>query len=118
MCRVPSFASLLAVGLVCAALSGCASKGMEDEGSSHSMATGGMMCPTCKTVWTFDTVGQGTRMQRLEAQPGMTCPTCDEMAASYVKDGEKVVHDCPTCKVTPMVLKPGAAPSHTKGTHS
>jgi len=94
---------------------GCASSG--EKGSSTSSA-GGMMCPTCKTVWTFDTVGQGTKMQRLAAQPGMTCPECDSMAAAYMKDGEKVLHNCETCKVTPTVLKPGAAPAHPKGPHS
>ena len=96
---------------------GCASTGDKGGGSGASSA-GGMMCPTCKTVWTFDTVGQGSKVQRLVAQPGMTCPECDAMAAAYMKDGEKVLHNCETCKVTPTVLKPSAAPTHQKGTHS
>ena len=66
----------------------------------------------------FDTVGQGTKMQRLSASPGMTCPDCDAMAASYMKDGEKVLHNCETCKVTPTVLKPAGPLTHPKGTHS
>ncbi len=116
MVRVPNFASLMMIGFVCAALSGCASTGGKD-GSGSTAAGGGMMCPTCKTVWTFDTVGQGSKMQRLEAKPGMTCPECDAMAAAYVKDGEKVLHDCATCKVAPTVLKPGASPVHPRGAH-
>ena len=95
---------------------GCASTG--DKGGSGGSAGGGMMCPTCKTVWTFDTVGQGSKVQRLAAQPGMTCPDCDAMATAYMKDGVKVLHNCETCKVTPMPLKPSAAPVHPKGTHS
>ena len=77
-----------------------------------------MMCPTCKTVWTFDMVGQGSKVQRLAAQPEMTCPDCDAMATAYMKDGEKVLHNCDTCKVTPTVLKPSRPGTHPKGTHS
>jgi hypothetical protein len=117
MARVLHFAAVTLVGFVCAAVSGCASSGAK-EGSGSATTTGGMMCPTCKTVWTFDTVGQGTKMQRLEASPSMTCPTCDEMAAAYMKDGAKVVHNCETCKVTPTVLTPSATPLHSKGTHT
>ena len=95
---------------------GCATAG--GKGGSGSSAGGGMMCPACKTVWTFDSIGSGSKMQRLVAQPGMTCPDCDAMAAAYMKDGEKVLHNCEACKVTPTVLKPGPAPSHSKGTHS
>jgi hypothetical protein len=95
---------------------GCASS--VEKGGSASSVGGGMMCPTCQTVWTFDTVGQGTKMQRLEAKPGMTCPDCDAMAAAYIKDGEKVLHNCETCKVRPTVLKPAEAGTHPKGTHS
>ena len=119
MNQLLKFASVAAMALVfCAAGVGCASKdGHEDHHGSSAASGGGMMCPTCKTVWTFDTTGQGTRMQRLEAKPGMTCPTCDAMAASYMKDGQKVLHDCETCKVTPIALTPGVAPQHEKGTH-
>ena len=95
---------------------GCAASG--EKGGSATSAGGGMMCPTCKTVWTFDSVGSGSKMQRLVAQPGMTCPDCDAMAAAYMKDGDKVLHNCETCKVTPTPLKPSAAPVHSKGTHS
>ena len=37
-----------------------------------------------------------------------------------LKDGQKVLHDCPRCKVAPTPLTPAAAPqpSHPKGTHS
>lgn len=106
--------SLVLGGAMLAA--GCASSG--DKGGSGSLVGGGIMCPTCQTVWTFDTVGQGTKMQRLSAKPGMICPDCDAMAAAYMKDGGKVLHNCETCKVTPAVLKPMAAPTHAKGTHS
>jgi hypothetical protein len=115
MCRMPSYASAFFLAIVCAALSGCASTG--EKGGSGSAASGGMMCPTCKTVWLFETVGQGTKMQRLATSPEMTCPTCDAMAAAYMKDGEKVVHNCETCKITPMALKPMAPSAHPKGTH-
>jgi hypothetical protein len=48
----------------------------------------------------------------------MTCPDCDAMATAYMKDGEKVLHNCDMCKVTPTVLKPSAAmPTHGKGPH-
>ena len=116
MARVLHYAAVAVIGLMCAAVSGCASKGSNGDAGA-SAAAGGMMCPTCKTVWTFDSTGQGSKMQRLEAKPGMTCPDCDAMAAAYVKDGQKVLHNCATCKVTPTVLTPGSGPVHPHGTH-
>jgi hypothetical protein len=38
------------------------------------------------------------------------------MARSYFEGGGKVLHDCPTCKVTPRVIRP-VTPTHPKGTH-
>ena len=112
------FALVIAVALVCAAVSGCASDGSKDGSGSATAAGGGMVCPTCQTVWTFDTVGQGSKVQRLEAKPGMTCPDCDAMAVAYSKGEANPLHNCDMCKVTPTVLKPGAAPLHPRGTHS
>ena len=38
------------------------------------------------------------------------------MAKAYFKDGEKVLHNCRTCGVTPRPAKP-YTPTHPKGTH-
>jgi len=38
------------------------------------------------------------------------------MAKAYFKDGEKVLHNCPTCNVTPRPARP-LTPTHPKGTH-
>lgn len=108
-----SIRSIVLGGAMLAA--GCASSGAKD--GSAGAAGGGMMCPTCKTVWTFDTIGQGSKVQRLAARSGMTCPECDTMAAAYLKDGQKVLHNCDTCRVAPTVLQPMRPRTHLKGTH-
>jgi len=77
----------------------------------------GMLCPTCETVWVTDTVGQGTKVQRLATEKRMTCPDCDRMATAYMQGDKKVLHDCPTCKVTPRPVTEGPPPTHPKGGH-
>ena len=50
----------------------------------------------------------------------MICPECDAMAQRHLTgDGKAMLHECPTCKVTPKRLSPAPiTPSHPKGTHS
>jgi hypothetical protein len=108
-------ASLLTVTL---GLTGCTSAGGHAEGT-HTMPDGttmagtshALMCPKCETVWIMDTIGQGGRSERLASKRDMTCPSCEAMAASYMKDGEKVLHDCPDCKVTPIAVNRVATPA-------
>ena len=115
MCRMLNFASVLTAVLALAALSGCTASHEPSESKSYVRTA--MTCPTCKNVWTFETVGQGTKAQRLSPKAGMSCPECDAMAAAYVKDGETVLHECATCKVVPTIVKETWTPSHPKGTH-
>ena len=99
---------------VMAVASGCASTSKAPaaaDASSH-----GVMCPTCETVWTSAVTDQGLKTQRLSTGRKMVCPECDETAQAYLKDGKQVLHNCATCKVTPVEVKP-ATTSHPKGTH-
>ncbi len=108
--------SVAAVSLAALVAAGCASgNGGSDGGSS---ASGGMMCPKCETVWVSETVGQGTKVQRLAYDRKMTCPDCDAMAKSQLMgDGKVMLHECATCKVTPKALSPSPELTHPKGTH-
>ena len=84
---------------------GCASSNHAGHGR-HSF-TSGMMCPKCETVWLGQgSAAQGTKIQAMSFKPEMVCPDCDAMAQSYFQDGEKVLHECPTCKVTPRPVRP------------
>lgn len=108
-------------GLLAAAtlfVGGCASAG-NGGGQRHSNVMG-MACPKCETVWVHDTRSSpgGSKIQRLQWGREMECPDCDAMAKAYFKDGEKVLHDCPTCKVTPRPATRVPTPTHPKGTHS
>ena len=113
-------ASVLAVGL---GLAGCQSDKPEHGKGHHHMEDGTamagtdhyLMCTKCETVWKTVKVGEHTRAERLISKKDMTCPHCNEMAAAYVKDGEKVLHDCPDCKVTPVELKPMPASPTPRG---
>lgn len=97
------------------AVAGCATGTRADTNS----ASAGMMCPKCETVWVTKMVDQGTKIQRMASERSMTCPECDAMAKSQLTgDGKVMLHECPTCKVTPerVSAQPGP-PSHPKGTH-
>jgi len=96
---------------------GCASSNQDDGGRHGEVA--GMMCPTCETVWVGPHPGSGgnPKVQAMHWGREHVCPDCDAMAQSYFKDGEKVLHDCPTCKVTPRPATP-VEPTHPRGTHT
>ena len=94
---------------------GCAANNKDVAPGLH--ADHGVLCPTCETVWITDTVGQGTKVQRLTTEKRMTCPDCNKMAQAYLEGDETVLHDCPTCKVAPRPVIKGASPMHPKGGH-
>lgn len=86
-------------------LSGCASS---SEADRTDALAGGMYCPKCETVWVTKPVSQGTKVATLQSERKMTCPTCDATAASQLKgDGTTMLHECPECKGTPVMVKPG-----------
>jgi hypothetical protein len=122
MFRLIPTTSLVSMALGLTTLAGCAStRGTESsKPTATASATAAMSCPKCETVWIRETTGQGTKIQRFASKQAMTCPDCDATAAAYLKDGEKVLHDCPQCRVAPTPLTPVPAPqpSHPKGTHS
>ena len=101
-------------------IGGCAAndRGADDGGHEHMM---GMTCPTCETVWVAPkgTVAGGSKVQAMTWGRAMVCPDCDTMAQAYFQDGEKVLHDCPTCKVTPRpASRRPFTPTHPKGPHN
>ena len=118
MFRLFTTTSILSAAVGLATLGGCAST--NDRAASGASATAAMSCPKCETVWVRDNSSQGTKIQRFASKKQMTCPDCDASATAYLKDGQKVLHDCPRCKVAPTPLAPASAPqpSHPKGTHS
>lgn len=111
------------VGLVLAS-AGCESDGGHAKGP-HTMPDGtamagtshDIMCSKCETVWTTTMTDQGMKSQRMSSKSGMTCPTCDAMAVAYMKDGEKVLHNCPECNVTPVALMPATPTPMPRGPH-
>lgn len=69
----------------------------------------GMMCPKCETVWVTERKRRGYRrtVTRLSYSREMTCRDCDVMAQSQLlEDGKVMLHECPTCKITPLPVKP------------
>jgi Zn finger protein HypA/HybF involved in hydrogenase expression len=106
--------SLVSAAVLVVFGAGCAAHNGKDPATHGNH---GMLCPTCETVWVSDTVGQGTKVQRLVSEKRMTCPDCDRMAQAYMEGDKKVLHNCPTCKVTPRPVKRGPAPTHPKGGH-
>ena len=110
--------SVVVMSLVALVATGCAS-GKGGGGGSGAVASGGVMCPKCETVWVSEVVDQGTKIQRLAYDRKMICPDCDAMAQSHLTgEGNATLHECPTCKVTPRRLSPARiTPSHPKGTH-
>ena len=111
---VGSLMAVAAAGL----LAGCASNGGNGGGRHEHLS--GMACPTCETVWVQESGTAGSpKVTAMRWGRQMTCPDCDAMAKAYFQDGEKVLHDCPTCKVAPRPARPeSSAPSHPKGTHT
>lgn len=115
---------LMHVGFLVAAaattlLGGCAAGNGHDGHGRHSDVSG-MMCPKCETVWLAPKTSPGgsPKVQAMQWGRQMVCPDCDAMAKAYFKDGQKVLHDCPTCKVTPRPASPvRPTPAHPKGTH-
>ena len=98
-------------------LSGCAATNGGGNGGHSDVS--GMACPKCETVWLAprSTSGAGgSKVQAVHWGREMVCPDCDAMAAAYFKDGEKVLHDCPTCNVRPRAATP-YTPTHPQGTH-
>ena len=105
-------------GLVAASASlavGCVSG---NGGGRGGHADHGIACPTCETVWVAPTGSSAgsSKVQAMTWGRGMVCPDCDAMAKAYFKDGQTVLHDCPSCKVTPRPTSP-VTPTHPKGTH-
>ena len=97
------------------ALTGCASDqqaastGATDANAEASLSAGddhALMCPSCETVWTLDRAGRNPRIRRWVSRREMSCPTCDNMAAAYMDEGEKVLHECSECRVTPTIVTP------------
>jgi hypothetical protein len=98
---------LLAVG-GCAADNG----GAESGGHASHVSHGGVMCPKCETVWMKETTPSGTRITAYQSRPEMVCPDCEKMAKSQLSgDGQTMLHECPTCKVTPKAINPVGGPS-------
>ena len=96
---------------------GCANT--DHTGHARHSDVLGMQCPKCETVWIGPHQlgpGGGAKAQPLHYDRERVCPDCDVMARSYFEGGGKVLHDCPTCKVTPRVIRP-VTPTHPKGTH-
>ena len=126
MFRLINITSIVSMALGVSTLAGCASSSPTTTRSAAdapktSTATAAMSCPKCETVWVRELTGQGTKVQRFSSKKQMTCPDCDASAAAYLDGGQKVLHDCPQCRVAPTPLTPVPAPqqsSHPKGTHS
>ena len=95
---------------------GCASTDRSGHGRHADLV--GMECPNCEAVWIGPRapVGASAKSQTLHWGRQAVCPDCDALAKAYFKDGEKVLHNCPTCGVTPRPAKP-YTPTHPKGTH-
>lgn len=95
---------------------GCASTDHSGHGRHADVV--GMECPKCEAVWIgpHAPVGASAKSQTLHWGREAVCPDCDAMAKAYFKDGEKVLHNCPTCGVTPRPAK-RYTPTHPKGTH-
>jgi hypothetical protein len=96
---------------------GCASS--DHSGHERHADVAGMTCPKCETTWVgpHARAGGSSKIQALHWGREAVCPDCDAMAQSYFKDGETVLHDCPTCGVKPRPATP-YTPTHPKGTHS
>ena len=109
---------LASVGtLVAVVTAGCASG--NSGTAARAAGSDAMMCPKCETVWVSRSLSRGSKIQQLTTERKMICPDCDAMARSALTgDGHVMLHNCPTCQVTPqrLTVQP-AVPSHPKGTH-
>ena len=112
-CRIPRrqsmrllFVTVLAAGLGFGTLllAGCnATGGSGSAGGTHNVISG-MMCPGCETVWVRDSKVP-SKYNRMTSSKKMTCETCDTTAqAVLAKDGKVQLHNCPSCKVTPVLV--------------
>ncbi len=107
--RILVAASVVTMGVI---LAGCStSKQMVDD-TDHMI-----MCPSCETVWGQELGRSGPRGRRYHATSKMVCETCDKMAKSYFEGDQRVLHDCPTCKVAPKVLTKRQPISHKGHKH-
>ena len=90
----------LAFGMLFAA--GCQSA---SSGNSTHKYERGMMCPGCETVWVLESSGPAGRVNSFRSSRKMTCATCDKTAQAVLVEGGQVqLHNCPQCKVTPVLL--------------
>ena len=107
---------VLLAAIASVGLAGCATT--DRSGNGRHADVSGMMCPKCETVWVgpHTNGAGGSRVQAMHWGREMVCPDCDAMASAYFKDGEKVLHECPTCNVTPRPATP-INPTHRQGTH-
>ena len=117
MRRFITYGGIMIATVATTLLGGCAANNTHEGHGRHGDVVG-MTCPKCETTWVGPRapVGASSKTQTLHWGREAVCPDCDTMAKAYFKDGEKVLHDCPTCKVTPRPAKP-LTPTHPKGTH-
>ena len=114
MIRSTLSTALVLGGAAFAVLPGCGSTQTGDA-SAPTVAMDpdhAVVCPTCETIWITQPGPRGPRqLSRMNTSAKMTCPTCEEMASSkLLSDGDVQMHDCPTCKVTPMVMEADPRP--------
>ena len=114
--RIRSIGIALIFGTVASVLvAGCTSTKNSEVAEEQTMAyTEGMMCPKCETVWvTYRNRLEPHGITPLSYEHEMTCPDCDKMARSQLlDDGEVMLHECPTCKVTPTKIQSSERPKH------
>lgn len=96
-------------------LVGCATADMADTFDEDSEV---VACPKCETVWVRHSHLHPKRGFVYHTRAEMVCPDCDKMAKAYLEDGKLVLHNCPTCKVTPKVAKPKKPMSHRGHKHN
>ena len=112
----PVVSALALMGLF--VVSGCASSA--DSAKADGL-TRGMYCPKCETVWVAKPMHQGTKVATMQSERKMTCATCDATAAKVLNsDGTIMLHECPECKATPVIVQPSNPPklNAPTGSHS
>ena len=95
-------------------MSGCKSGGgYGDSGQTHKSISV-MMCPGCETVWVREP-GARTKYSRISSARKMTCDSCDATAKSVLlEDGQVQLHNCPSCKVKPILVDNSPKHDHRK----
>ena len=112
------FPVLLSLTLATILASGCHSNGGNSSATATADSGTGMYCPKCETVW-IRTPSRTGRVNLWRSDKKMTCPDCDAMAKSrLMEDGKVMLHECPTCKVTPQAISPADHALHGKGPHT